>query len=623
MDASREWHMLRFMAKAFVQDWKGVLEAFHEVGWDLSRRHFYYKRSLLYYVVEHAECIGPVDILLDSGADLSPCSDGSVVKRLIAAGARVRAKDRGFGGTPLVGAIQGGKTANARVLLEAGSDVNHVLNVDGKRRTLLHLAAQDGILEMMQLLLDWKANPNILDEMGGSPAQWAARDNHAEAVRILLAGGLDPNFDKGYSLRIALSLGHLEVAKLLLQHGAKVDLSVITAARDKTVYKGDRIPFFQLCVENIKHNDCETNSSRAYIDLNDKFTLDMGAKNLHIPTIMNGRHGRPNDFRLAAAFVKHGVGTGLADLEEVSRALLICLFGLLKLGNPSGTILRYSVRPDGWTALHIAAHSGNTAMTELLHGHGWSLTQEDIMGRSVLDLGVFNGNLELVQKLLAAHCTAEHRDRDGNSPMHFAVSGAGGQNKLLLECLDAARCSVSKANAIRETALHLAARLDRGGATEWLLGKGATVGATDQFLNTPLHIAASFNILSAIEILINSGGNVNQAAVDGRTPLHCASQAGAGGAVMALLGAGADPNQADSRGRTALITAIDSGACEPDTVDALFARTTVDWTAPRLPRTRSSLRRWQRCLRTGNTRRVWRTEIKHILQQSWNIRISD
>ncbi|KAL6407534.1 ankyrin repeat protein [Ilyonectria robusta] len=149
------------------------------------------------------------------------------------------------------------------------------------------------------------------------------------------------------------------------------------------------------------------------------------------------------------------------------------------------------------------------------------------MGRSVLDLGVFNGNLELVQKLLAAHCTAEHRDRDGNSPMHFAVSGAGGQNKLLLECLDAARCSVSKANAIRETALHLAARLDRGGATEWLLGKGATVGATDQFLNTPLHIAASFNILSAIEILINSGGNVNQAAVDGRTPLHCASQAGA------------------------------------------------------------------------------------------------
>ncbi|KAL6407535.1 ankyrin repeat and SAM domain-containing protein [Ilyonectria robusta] len=325
MDASREWHMLWFMAKAFVQDWKGVLEAFHEVGWDLSRRHFYYKRSLLYYVVEHAECIGPVDILLDSGADLSPCSDGSVVKRLIAAGARVRAKDRGFGGTPLVGAIQGGKTANARVLLEAGSDVNHVLNVDGKRRTLLHLAAQDGILEMMQLLLDWKANPNILDEMGGSPAQWAARDNHAEAVRILLAGGLDPNFDKGYSLRIALSLGHLEVAKLLLQHGAKVDLSVITAARDKTVYKGDRIPFFQLCVENIKHNDCETNSSRAYIDLNDKFTLEMGAKNLHIPTIMNGRHGRPNDFRLAAAFVKHGVGTGLADLEEVSRALLICI----------------------------------------------------------------------------------------------------------------------------------------------------------------------------------------------------------------------------------------------------------------------------------------------------------
>lgn len=518
-------------------------------------------------------------------------------------------------------------------MLEAGSDVNHVLNVDGKRRTLLHLAAQDGIPEMMQLLLDWKANPNILDEMGGSPAQWAARDNHAEAVRILLAGGLDPNFDQGYSLRIALSLGHLEVAKLLLQHGAKVDLSVITTARDKTVYKGDRVPFFQLCVENIKHNDGETGSGREYIDLNDEFALDVGAKNLHVPTIMNGRHGRPDDFRLAAVFVQHGVGTGLVDLEEVSRALLICicaqqgffqaLFRLLELRKLSSTILRYSIRPDGWTALHIAAHSGNTAMAELLHGHGWSLTQEDIMGRSVLDLGAFNGNVELVQKLLAAHCTTEHRDRDGNSPMHFAVSGAGGEDKLLLECLDAAGCSVSKANAIGETALHLAARLDRGGAAESLLGKGATVGATDQFLNTPLHIAASFSALSAVEILIKSGGNVNQAAVDGRTPLHCASQAGAGGAVMALLGAGADPNQADSRGRTALITAIDSGGCEPDTVDALFARTTVDWTAPRAahPVVTAALaavspnREYKESVENGNK--------THPTTPSWNIRISD
>jgi ankyrin repeat protein len=611
MSHMREWTMLSFMAKAFVEHREGVLEAFHEIGWGLSRQHSRIRRSFLHYVAEQAEDVGPVELLLNSGSDarakdiggatvlhiaaqLGRCSDGSVVKRLISAGARVGAKDMVFGGTPLSAAIQGRKIMNVRVLLEAGSDANHIVTPeDNMRRTLLHLAAQDGIPEIIQLLLDQGADPNVLDELGGTPAHWAVQNNHCEAVKILLDGGLDPNFDKGYSFRMALSLGRLKMARLFLQYGAKADERSIYTAGDRVNYKGDRVPFFELCAEHMNRGD-KASSDEEDIDGNEDFRGGIRSAGLNIPSIMMSGVGvgnRHDNFRLAAVLLEHGLGGNLADLKEVARAFLMCICAergyisgisrLLELGKVSNAIHHYSVRPFRWTALHIAAYFGNTALVEVLLVNGWSLTQEDSMGRSVLDLAVSNGNVELVQKLLTANCTVEHRDRDGNTPLYFAVSGPSGDSTLLLESLYAAGCNVSKANVAGETPLHRAAKLNYSTAAVWLLEKGATVNATDRFLNTPLHVAACYDAVPVIDALLSCGGNINQVAVDGRTPLHCASEAGSGDAVAALLDLGADTNKKNSQGRTALTSAIFSGACEPSTVDKLFAHSNVDWTGPR------------------------------------------
>ncbi|KAF9767613.1 hypothetical protein IL306_015195 [Fusarium sp. DS 682] len=606
IDTSEEYTMLQFMAKAFVAKRKGVLEAFREIGWDIDHKHSHLGRPFLHYVCEEAEDTGPVELLIKSGADvtgadlggatglhlaaqLGRCSDGSVVKCLIAAGARVSAKDKVWGGNPLGAAIQGQKIANVRVLLEAGSDVNLTVRRGDMRRSLLHLAAQDGIPEMVQLLLDWGANPNALDEMGATSARWAIRNNHVEAVRILLEGGLDPNYDNGHSLRMAIEMGRLRIMQLFIQHGATVKSSMIHLARVRR--KDNQVPLFELCVKNIASDD-EASSDGDSADLNN------GAKNtkvrisldsFNIPTMMtNGGFG---DYRLCAVLVEHGHGKGLADLEAVPRALLICICAehgftkaisrLLEISKISGTIRRFGVRPFGWTALHVAARMGNASLVEELCSHGWSLADEDSLGRSALDLAAYWGHAELVQKLLAAHCIAEHRDGDGQTPLHYAVSGAGRKDCRLLEYLVAAGCDVSKASASGETALHRAARFNGDPAAAWLLGRGSSVSATDRFLNTPLHIAAYFNAVTVIKTLLSYGAQLNGAAVDGRTPLHCASQAGAGDAVAALLDAGADPNKTDRREHTALATAIYWGACELRTIDALLERTKVNWSAPR------------------------------------------
>ncbi|KAM6523071.1 hypothetical protein FSOLCH5_003691 [Fusarium solani] len=366
-------------------------------------------------------------------------------------------------------------------------------------------------------------------------------------------------------------------------------------------HKGNRMPLFELCVKNVASGDeasSDVDSSGKGDSDEDSVNLNDGADDtkvrisldsFNIPMMMTS--GGFDDYRLCAVLIEHGHGGGLADLEDVPRALLICICAehgfmkaisrLLELGKISGAIRRFGVRPFGWTALHVAAYTGNASLVEVLCSHGWSFADEDSQGRSVLDLAAYWGHVELVQKLLATHCIAEHRDRDGQTPLHYAVSGAGLKDCHLLEYLVAAGCGVSKVSASGATALHRAARFNRDAAAAWLLERGSPASATDGFLNTPLHVAACFNAVSVIKTLLFHGAQLNRGAADGRTPLHCASQAGAGDAVAALLDAGADPNKTDSRGYSALTVAIYWGACELHTIDELFQRSKIDWTAPR------------------------------------------
>ena len=82
-----------------------------------------------------------------------------------------------------------------------------------------------------------------------------------------------------------------------------------------------------------------------------------------------------------------------------------------------GAIWRFVVRPLGWTALHLATCFGNASLVEERRSHGWSLTDDDSLGRSTLAPYADLGHVGPVEKLTAAHCIAEHRERDGNTPL--------------------------------------------------------------------------------------------------------------------------------------------------------------------------------------------------------------
>jgi ankyrin repeat protein len=75
-------------------------------------------------------------------------------------------------------------------LLAHGANVN-AQDADGD--TPLHGAAQNGTVEIINLLLDKGANPNAKNKLGGTPLMWAAVFGNDDAARLLLKRGADPS----------------------------------------------------------------------------------------------------------------------------------------------------------------------------------------------------------------------------------------------------------------------------------------------------------------------------------------------------------------------------------------------------------------------------------------------
>jgi len=116
--------------------------------------------------------------------------DLDTAKLLIHAGAQVQAVNR-FGVPPLSLACSNGNTAMIRMLLASGANVNFA-GPEGE--TALMIAARIGDTEPLKALLDGGAAVNAQDtESQTTPLMIAVRENHPQAVALLIAHGADVN----------------------------------------------------------------------------------------------------------------------------------------------------------------------------------------------------------------------------------------------------------------------------------------------------------------------------------------------------------------------------------------------------------------------------------------------
>ena len=91
--------------------------------------------------------------------------------------------------------------------------------------TLLYIAAAEGHLEVVRLLVESGANKDQgKTDTGSTPLHIAAAEGHLEVVRLLVESGANKDQSKtddgATPLFIAAAEGHLEVVRVLVESGA-------------------------------------------------------------------------------------------------------------------------------------------------------------------------------------------------------------------------------------------------------------------------------------------------------------------------------------------------------------------------------------------------------------------
>jgi len=261
--------------------------------------------------------------------------------------------------TPLVFAARQGDLESAKILVEAGADVNQRTNYGW---TPLLVAVQNRHYRLASYLLDKGADPNIPNKGGWTPLYLATDNRNIE-------GG-------DYPVRQP-DMDHLEIIKQLLDHGANVNARVcgVKSTPDRCV--GDSTETRTIFTMQWLYEDGATPFLRAAqsgdVTLM-KLLLARGAD----PKITT-EHGN-NALAVAAGIGwVEGVTFEWSEAENL-QAVKMCLDLGLDPNAPD---------KEGRNALHGAAHKGRTAVIQLLVDHGAKLDAHDYGSRDTISGPLF------------------------------------------------------------------------------------------------------------------------------------------------------------------------------------------------------------------------------------------
>lgn len=322
-----------------------------------------------------------------------------------------------------------------------GAALQGVRDVDhrGERgMTLLHVAAESGLAEAVNLLLARKAKLNLKTQGDeNSPLHWAAGNGRSKVVEALLKAKAPrdlQNKDKNSPLHLAVGSGHDDVAIALI--AAKADAELINGY-------------------------VETPVSRA---------------------IHKGRTA------VVRAMLQQGVDFNFAN-DQMPRVMITQAgnghLGMVQL------LLEKKVEADveyrGLTALAAAARRGNRELAETLLRGGAKADHANSEGVTPLMVAAQSGNVEFAAALLVAGADPNHAAKDKRTALHMAVL-SGMKNVIALLISKGAKIDALDGRGFTPLEVSLLARVRQSAAALQAAGASLDVKrkSVDEFMEAAI-----------------------------------------------------------------------------------------------------------------------------------------
>jgi ankyrin repeat protein len=498
------------------------------------------------------------------------------------------------------------------------------------KRTALFYPAFEGNLEMVELLLEHGAGPDVPDEKKWRPVHAASMKGTVNVIARLVEAGatLEAAGAPGGTapIHLAAEEGRSALLEYLVkQQKVDVDLRdsegqtpIIRAARsnhaeavqklvelggtvDATQWPGKDSDFGWTAL-HFAARDGATYALDALIEagLDPDRPLVNGARPLHLAAY----NGNVESVRRLLA---KGASPEVLSFEEWTfdaKKIKSTLEGR-KTTEPDERNGKFDMRPlhvaiarghtevvtllldaradvnsrtgSGATPLHLAATHNRHEFIPLLLKNGAKTELRDASWRTpfqeALDKLAFNAARTLLEggvgngaPMRIAGATDEENERRRVTPLHMA---AGDANAEVLQFLLSQKVNPDVVDWRGWTPLHYAAAAGRDRITERLLQRGASPNVADEAGLTPLHLACRKGAASVVTALLRQH-RPNWANCEGTvTPLHLAAHAASPVAVTKLIEAGHPVDSRDPKGLTPLLCAVQAqGGTE--CVDALL-----------------------------------------------------